>query len=793
MRRGGSIPAFAAGMIVVAVGFFGFKNLGSRPGLGISDAASDPSVRIIRIDEWEIRGVSDIDFVLSRKRIGDPVEVGIEKGGRTMVAKTVLVPYYSRTRFPLIFALTGIFGFLIGFLVLALRPGDERARVFYAMTLAFSSSVLISGDLYGVHDRGLSLIPGILFNFAYPFAPALLWYFAGTFVPGSKRFRRLASLGIPIMIGVLFNLGFLTSQLRPSIAAFRSTEAGFVFFRWYVAVLSVLAAVALARAYRAVPSREVRAQIKWVFSGICGGLFLYVFFYQIPMAVGGAPWLSEDLTSAFFILMPLTMAVAVLKFRLMDIDVVINRSIVYSILTVTTAGVYFLCLEVLGRLLSGTGAPGPIWVSLPGVVLAAASFEPVRKRVQLAVDRTFFRQAYDHRKAVLSFSVLAGEAPSPELLEAGFTEAVMSALPLEKIGVLVAVPGAGGPKIAAAQGMDLLSEPSSDRIWARPEAVRTGEGMDFTRPDLLDKTGFDIILPLPAAAGNPRGHIGLGRKKSGGRFTAEDIDLVSALGAELVSGLRRIRLQAEVAYERASREKADELVRLKTEFVSSVSHELRTPMSSIRNLAELLESGKVPDREKRERLLGLMAGECGRLSRFIGNVLDFGKIEQDSRTYDPRPVTVQPVVADIIEVARSVRGGTALEAEMPAEPVVITVDPDAFRQALGNLVDNALAYGGGRDVTIRVADGANDTVIQVEDKGIGIDPEEREKIFEAFFRSSRGAAVNPRGTGLGLKIVRHIMDAHGGRVELKSEPGRGSVFSLVFPKGGENEKDIDRR
>ena len=100
-----------------------------------------------------------------------------------------------------------------------------------------------------------------------------------------------------------------------------------------------------------------------------------------------------------------------------------------------------------------------------------------------------------------------------------------------------------------------------------------------------------------------------------------------------------------------------------------------------------------------------------------------------------------------------------------------------------NLIDNAIKYSEGRkEVTVRLEPGNENVEIQVEDHGIGIDPEDREKIFEAFFRSPRAARQNPKGVGLGLKIVKHIMDAHGGRVGFRSEPGKGSTFSLIFPR-----------
>jgi signal transduction histidine kinase len=429
---------------------------------------------------------------------------------------------------------------------------------------------------------------------------------------------------------------------------------------------------------------------------------------------------------------------------------------------------------------------------LGAAVVAAAVFQPGRTRIQLLVDKTFFRQDYDYRKAVLNFTTRAPQIMSPEGCVSQFAATVAATLPLERVGVAVYEPSGEGPHLSLREGVDepaartlLALEPRSGDAWAREAAVRTTEGMDFSKKALLENLGLDLVLPLPFGSGMLSGYLGLGRKKSGLRFTGEDIELLQTLAAELAAGLQRIRLQEEVIYERASREKADELSRMKTEFISSVSHELRTPMSSIQSLSELLGSGKVQDPARRERLLQLMAGECGRLSRFVHNVLDFGKIEHEAKIYDLRMAALQPLIQEVTDLYRtgSPVEGLVFKTEMPDELVLLEADHDAVRQALLNLVDNAIKYSGGqKEITVRLVPGSEEVEIQVADRGIGIEPEDRERIFEAFFRSPKAARQNPKGVGLGLKIVKHIMDAHGGRIGLQSEPGRGTTFSLIFPR-----------
>ena len=158
----------------------------------------------------------------------------------------------------------------------------------------------------------------------------------------------------------------------------------------------------------------------------------------------------------------------------------------------------------------------------------------------------------------------------------------------------------------------------------------------------------------------------------------------------------------------------------------------------------------------------------------------------DAKTYD---MTGTDLVLLVREVAELVRGGhprgqDRLKVEAPEGPLTVRADPDAVRQALLNIVDNAIKYSpDGTEVTVRLTAGPEDVTIAVRDRGPGVAAEDRDRIFEAFFRSPGAAAAHPAGVGLGLKIVRHIMDAHGGRVSVASEPGKGSTFSLVFPRG----------
>jgi signal transduction histidine kinase len=221
---------------------------------------------------------------------------------------------------------------------------------------------------------------------------------------------------------------------------------------------------------------------------------------------------------------------------------------------------------------------------------------------------------------------------------------------------------------------------------------------------------------------------------------------------------------------------------LRADFVGAVSHELKTPITLIRLYGEtLLENEDFPPGQRRE-FYEIITRESERLTQLIEKVLSFSKIERGEKQYRLQTGDLAPVVARTVEAYEPYlrRRGFSVETQLAAPLPAVRFDADAVSQALVNLVDNALKYSGDiKAVAIRSYVRAGAVVLEVEDHGIGIPREEHEKIFQRFYRVKN--AVAKGGYGLGLYLVRHIMDAHGGAVELESEPGRGSRFGLAFP------------
>jgi signal transduction histidine kinase len=256
-------------------------------------------------------------------------------------------------------------------------------------------------------------------------------------------------------------------------------------------------------------------------------------------------------------------------------------------------------------------------------------------------------------------------------------------------------------------------------------------------------------------------------------FTAAFGVLLLVIAAGIVATWRLVRRETEMA-------------RLKADFVANVSHDLKTPVSVIRMFGETLEMGRLPDEAARREYYRVITRESERLTRLIDNVLDFSRIESGRRAYTRVPTAVEPLVRETLEAFSYplAQEGFKVQVQVAPDLPEVPLDADAVGQALGNLIDNAIKYSGDRKVLaieVRAAEGM--LALTVADEGIGIPREEQDRIFDKFYRVGRSETQGRRGSGVGLALVRHVADAHGGRVTVDSRPGEGSRFTLSLPLG----------
>lgn len=304
-----------------------------------------------------------------------------------------------------------------------------------------------------------------------------------------------------------------------------------------------------------------------------------------------------------------------------------------------------------------------------------------------------------------------------------------------------------------------------------PVLVLPGEPLP---PDWIAVGTLGQLLPTVRVAILPDDTAGFERALSRRRQTRIAVILLAVFVfvAGLVLSARIVSREVESA-------------RVKADFAANVSHELRSPITQIRLKGEALKFGLVDPGPDTEMHYDAILAEAERLSRLVDNVLDFAAIERGAKKYTLRKDYLAPLIAHAVEVARrdfETRGLTiALDTPTSVPPLML--DRDAIGQVLVNLLSNAAKYGGDAQwvgVSVAVAD--SHVLVSVSDRGIGIAPEDVPKLFDHFFRSTDPQVRRRKGTGIGLTIVRYIVEAHGGTISVDSAPGRGTTFTVTLPR-----------
>jgi two-component system phosphate regulon sensor histidine kinase PhoR len=223
--------------------------------------------------------------------------------------------------------------------------------------------------------------------------------------------------------------------------------------------------------------------------------------------------------------------------------------------------------------------------------------------------------------------------------------------------------------------------------------------------------------------------------------------------------------------------------RVKADFISTVSHELRTPLTSVRGYVDLLLAGDAgPISETQREFLGIVARNAERLTTLISDLLDIEKLQSGRIAIKRETVDLRDVLQGVLQTfgVTAKQKGLALEADLGEAPRVLG-DPDRLTQVFANLVSNAIKYTREGSVAVRLEAAAGAARVEIKDSGIGIAPEDKPRLFQKFFRAENPHTRSVAGTGLGLAIAKTIVEKHGGSIEVESEQGRGSTFTVVLP------------
>jgi two-component system sensor histidine kinase KdpD len=287
-----------------------------------------------------------------------------------------------------------------------------------------------------------------------------------------------------------------------------------------------------------------------------------------------------------------------------------------------------------------------------------------------------------------------------------------------------------------------------------------------------------LYVPLLASRG-PVGVLGIELPSGDGPVAPEQLHLLETFAAQTALAIERAALAEEAQQARLR----SETERLRSSLLSAVSHDLRTPLAAITGSAStLVESGDDLDPGTRRELAQGIEDEADRLNRLVHNLLDMTRLESGGIQARKDWHAIEEVVGSALGRMEKALGERQVLIDLPADLPLVPLDPLLVEQALINLLDNAVKYTPTEapiEIAGSVADGA--VSLRIADRGPGFAPDEVERVFDKFYRG--GTAAGRSGAGLGLTIVRGIVEAHGGRVVADNRPGGGALFRITLPLG----------
>jgi signal transduction histidine kinase len=282
--------------------------------------------------------------------------------------------------------------------------------------------------------------------------------------------------------------------------------------------------------------------------------------------------------------------------------------------------------------------------------------------------------------------------------------------------------------------------------------------------------------------GEPIGVMVMGNAQKGD-FDEDDARFAGLLGGRIGGVVEASRARER---ERALVQKLREIDNTKSEFVSMLAHELKGPMTTLIGFSHVLKEqwDEISD-EKRHNILEILSKEMDRLARLVSDLLDLSRIEAGTLRYEMRAVDLGELVNGTLEIHTSLSRHHAFDCRIPDDLPHVWADPDRLRQVLINLMTNATRYSPeGSTVTVTAAQGGDEVAVSIKDEGIGIAPEDSNRVFDKFSAIEKPSWVQ-KGTGLGLYITKGIVDAHGGTLEVESEPGKGTTFTFALKRASE--------
>jgi signal transduction histidine kinase len=491
-------------------------------------------------------------------------------------------------------------------------------------------------------------------------------------------------------------------------------------------------------------------------------------------------WPVFFLASLYAILVNLFFAIALIKYRLLDIHILIRGGILYSSLSGFVLAVYVLLIKNIGEMISQAYTPKSLFVESMLILVLVYMLRPFQKKAEDWIDRFFYVERYQSRRKFMEFSRTLIELIDLEDVLRTTGRFISETLRVEGIAILLIDEEGEAfvPRFEENVREPLTIRPNSKLVrhlqesgeGAGLEDLRIEEGLEEEAEHLLS-LGFSAAIPIMLKE-KLIGVVVLGRKVSQKDYTNEEIEMMGAFSNQASLAISRALIFRDMSLKDRQIMQSEKMASL-GELAAGIAHEIRNPLAIIAGSAETLK--KREERETREEMIGYIVEESERINAMITSFLNFAKPKEPKWARCDIVEVIQRTIQLISPQARN--QNVEVVGEFPRKPLYIEVDPELIQHAIMNIELNALEAmerGGVLRINL-ILDQGGRVVIKFSDTGRGIPPKISRKIFDPFFTTKEG------GTGLGLSIAHTIVESHGGTLSNTSNEGRGATFTMSLP------------
>ncbi len=656
------------------------------------------------------------------------------------------------------------------------------------------------------------------------FIPVLFTHFVHTFLGIKNK---------PLVIGA-YIFGFTFSLLNLFTGLF-IREVRFVFdqfyyisnpttlynlfFLFFVSFI-LYGHIALLTAYRKAQGIQ-KTQIKYFFIataiGFGGGSFSYLPVYGIDI------YPTLNLTVCLFA--PI-ITYAILRYRLMDVRLVARRAFVYFIVSIFVYSVYSLLIVLYTRFFGSVFSPQALIAGFFVAPLFVALFFWFNAVVEKFANRHLFYSLYNYQKTIADLTRKLSYSNDLDQIINSIVDTIKQTMQLNRAGVLLISKEDKIVRFKIAKvigfdeknGISLVQDNFLTQHLKKTQTPLIRDELELSLKDIEDsrskKNYVDLVehmrkieasLCLPLMSNKELiGIIVLGSKASNDAYTSGDLELLNTLSYQAGIAIQNARLYKETKeFSRTLQQKVDEqtkdlkaqaehqkkLLEMRSEFLDIASHQLKTPVSVILGTLSLFKEGSMEKvtQAERDKFIDNIFRKAKKLGTIINDILRASEMDTDEFKLvvdNIKPTQIEPVLDEVyadLKPEADEKGLTLNFKKLRTKLPEIMADADFLEQAIFNLVDNALKYTAKGFVNVEVTQGSNALVLTVADSGIGIPADDQKKIFDKFNRAKNAVNMYTDGSGLGLFIVKKIIEAHGGTIGFVSEENKGTTFTVTLP------------